>query len=202
MDKKIVILNASPRKDKYCDTKVKDIINKGFELTRGNIVDIEQNDYKIINIYDLNLECCNACGYCENKKGCRINDDMTDLYKLFDEMDMLVVVSPVYFNSIPAKFKILVDRLQAVYNSKYKLNDPIIDRSKKRQGVIYLYGGQELTPYQFYGSLQVVDIFFKAVNTKINNVTCFSNTDSNNPESKLDFITGDDEYLESYYSYI
>lgn len=170
--KNIVILNASPRKNGFCKT----YIDLEIERLNNTDIDIEFN-IEILNIYDLNIECCTDCGYCEHKKGCRIDDDMTKIYKILDKMDVLLVVSPVYFNSVPAKFKILIDRLQAVYNSKYKLNDSMIDRTKKRLGAIKLFGGQKPDEKQFDSSIDIICSFFKAINTHIEDITCLSNTE-------------------------
>lgn len=169
--KNLVILNASPRKKGFCHLYV--------DLLLENTSNIDKTIYniKVINIYDLNIECCTDCGYCEHKKGCKIDDDMKKIYKILDEMDVIIIISPIYFNSVPAKFKILIDRLQAVYNSKYKLNDSIIDRTKKRNGIIQLFGGQEPDIEQFDGAISVISLFLKAINTDIKFIQCLSNTE-------------------------
>ena len=87
---------------------------------------------KIFNIYDMNIEYCTACGFCEKTGFCKFKDDMTPMYEMFDKAKGVIVISPVNFDCITAKLKTLVDRTQAIYASRYILKKPSIDRSKKR----------------------------------------------------------------------
>ncbi|MDO4289799.1 MAG: flavodoxin family protein [Eggerthellaceae bacterium] len=51
---------------------------------------------------------------------CVIHDDMTEVRKHLDAADELIVVSPVYFASVPAQFKALLDRLQPYFWSNLR----------------------------------------------------------------------------------
>ncbi len=51
---------------------------------------------------------------------CAIADDMSEVRKHLDAADELIVVSPVYFASVPAQFKCLLDRLQPYYYSSVR----------------------------------------------------------------------------------
>ena len=46
---------------------------------------------------------------------CVIDDDMNEVRKHLDAADELIVVCPVYFASVPAQMKALLDRLQTHY---------------------------------------------------------------------------------------
>lgn len=46
---------------------------------------------------------------------CVIDDDMNEVRKHLDAADELIVVCPVYFASVPAQMKALLDRLQPYY---------------------------------------------------------------------------------------
>ena len=128
----VLIINASPRKNKNCFF-ISDIISS--KLKERNIIS------KIFNVYDMNIEYCNACGFCEKTGYCKIKDEMTPMYEIFNKSKGTIVVSPVYFDSVTAKLKTLVDRTQAFYASKYILKKPSIDRSKKRIGMYIAVGG-------------------------------------------------------------
>ena len=91
---------------------------------------------------------------------------MTELYDMFDKSRGTVVVSPVYFNSVPAKMKTVVDRTQAVYSSKFVLGDSMIDRSRKRAGMYIAVGGSKEYEDQFDGGDIVMDFFFKSINSR------------------------------------
>lgn len=161
----VIIINASPRK-KNC-----------FDISRkiSKTLDSENIENKIYDIYDLEINYCIACGYCERVKGCVFKDDM--LYYEFDKADGVIVISPVCFNSTSSKLKTLVDRTQAIYASKYILNDSIIDRSKKRIGMYIAVGGSNSYENQFDGGQILMDFFFKSINTKLKYNLRFNNTD-------------------------
>ena len=158
MNTDILIINGSPRKNRNCFKISEEISNK---LNQNNISN------KIFNIYDMNIEYCTACGFCEKTGFCKFKDDMTPMYEMFDKAKGVIVISPVNFDCITAKLKTLVDRTQAIYASKYILKKPSIDRSKKRIGMYIAVGGS--TPYetQFMGGQIVMDFFFKSVNNKL-----------------------------------
>lgn len=52
---------------------------------------------------------------------CVIDDDMAEVRKHLDAADELIVVSPVYFSSVPAQFKCLLDRLQPYFRSDARM---------------------------------------------------------------------------------
>lgn len=154
----VLIINGSPRKNKNCSAVVKSIIKN---------LDENKITYKVFDIYDMNIEYCTACGFCEKTGFCKFKDDMTPMYDMFDKSIGCIVISPVHFDCISAKLKTLVDRTQAIYASKYILNKPSIDRSKKRIGMYVSVGGSDPYNTQFKGGQIVMDFFFKSINTKL-----------------------------------
>lgn len=164
----ILIINGSARKGKNC-SEIINIISK--ELENNNISN------KVFDIYDMYIDYCNACGFCDKTGYCRIKDDMTPMYKMFDEADGCIVVSPIHFDCISAKLKTLVDRTQAIYASKYILKKPCIDRSKRRIGMFIAVGGSSTYDTQFKAGQLVMDFFFKSINTKLLYNLQLNNTD-------------------------
>lgn len=154
----ILIINGSPRKNKNCVSIINSITEK---------LDESKTTYKVFNIYDMNIEYCTACGFCEKTGFCKLKDDMTPMYDMFNKSKGTIVVSPVHFDCISAKVKTVVDRTQAIYASKYILKKPSIDRSKKRIGMYIAVGGSDPYPSQFKGGQIVMDFFFKSINTKL-----------------------------------
>ena len=165
----VLIINGSPRKNKNCSYLIDSITN---DFKKNNIL------YKVFNIYDMNIEYCTACGFCEKTGFCKFNDDMKPMYDMFDKSIGTIVVSPVHFDCISAKVKTVVDRTQAIYASKYILKKPSIDRYKKRIGMYIAVGGSSPYPSQFKGGQIVMDFFFKSINTKLMYNQYINNTDS------------------------
>lgn len=189
MFKEILIINGSPRKNKNCFSVSKEISSK---LEENNIT------YEIFNIYDMNIEYCTACGFCEKTGYCKFNDDMTPMYKMFDKAKGVIVISPVHFDCVSAKLKTVVDRTQAIYASKYILNKPSIDRDKTRIGMYIAVGGS--TPYetQFMGGQIVMDFFFKSVNNKLKYNIYLNSTDKLGYSENQHFKNELDKAIKNY----
>ena len=109
---KALAIMGSPRIKMNTDRVIEKII-QGLKQEEVFVEKIELAKRKI--------EPCTACGYCESTGLCIIRDDMTDLYKQFDESDIIIVGSPLYFNSVTGITKIMIDRCQAFWRSKYIL---------------------------------------------------------------------------------
>ncbi len=185
----ILIINGSPRRNKNC-TKIIDDITKKF--------DEENIKYEVLNICKMNINYCTACGYCEKTGKCVIKDDMTPLYEKFDQSKGTIVVSPMFFQSISAQLKSLVDRTQAFYSSKYILKKPSLDVNKYRRGMFIAIGGQPKYENQFLGGQMVMDYFFKCINTKLIKNLYMSNSDEVSYEENYEFQKELNDGLENY----
>ncbi|MEF9991023.1 MAG: flavodoxin family protein [Romboutsia sp.] len=185
----ILIINGSARKGKNCESIAKEI---SLRLNGNSITN------KIFNIYDMEIEYCNACGFCEKTGYCRINDEMTPMYKMFDDSIGTIVISPVHFDSTSAKVKTIVDRTQAIYASKYILKNSMIDRSKKRIGMYIAVGGSKPYETQFKGGDIVMDFFFKSINSKLLYKLKLNKTDGVYYEENKEFKESLDENIKSY----
>lgn len=53
---------------------------------------------------------------------CIITDDMKEIYTRFDNADIIVIGTPIYWSGPSAKIKLMLDRLRPYYSSK-KLAD-------------------------------------------------------------------------------
>ena len=105
MSKKVLILSGSPRKggnsDILCD-----------QFMRG--AEEAGNDVSKIRVSEKKIGYCSACYYCRKSSGtCAKKDDMSDILQKIIDSDVLVLASPVYFYSIDAQLKTLIDRTLA-----------------------------------------------------------------------------------------
>ena len=105
MSKKVLILSGSPRKggnsDLLCDEFMRGAIEAG-------------NDAAKIRIAEKKIGCCSACYYCRDHGGvCAKKDDMPTILQMMIDADVIVLASPVYFYSIDAQLKTLIDRTVA-----------------------------------------------------------------------------------------
>jgi multimeric flavodoxin WrbA len=57
---------------------------------------------------------CDACGTCFEVGSCIVQDDMQELYDMLDRADAVIFGSPVYFGSVSAQMKAVIDRMFAL----------------------------------------------------------------------------------------
>lgn len=105
MSKKVLILSGSPRKggnsDLLCDEFRKGALESGNQVEK-------------IFIREKKVAPCNACYYCSKSEGrCAIRDDMAEILEKMHWADVIVMSSPVYFYSIDAQMKAVIDRTVA-----------------------------------------------------------------------------------------
>lgn len=58
---------------------------------------------------------CNGCEYCRTNDTCIIDDDMNTLIEELDCADRVILVTPIYFASLPSQTKAVIDRLQPYF---------------------------------------------------------------------------------------
>ena len=105
MSKKVLILSGSPRKggnsDLLCD-----------EFMRG--AQESGNEVEKIRVAEKNVAPCKGCYYCKRSGGqCVSKDDMGEIVQKMIDADVLVLASPVYFYSVDAQLKAVIDRTVA-----------------------------------------------------------------------------------------
>ena len=67
---------------------------------------------------------CDACGTCFEAGSCVIQDDMQDLYAMMERADGIILGSPVYFGSVSAQTKAIMDRMFSLLRQR-SLKDKI-----------------------------------------------------------------------------
>ena len=79
-----------------------------------------------LQVAKKNINPCLGCGNCEKHGFCIIDDDMREVYFLLRRADFIVMATPIFFYSVPAQLKALIDRTQTLWARKYvhNLNDP------------------------------------------------------------------------------
>ena len=67
---------------------------------------------------DLDMSGCIECGGCEKTGRCVLDDDMTEVYDLIDEADVIFIASPIFFYCLTSQAKAVVDRAQAMWSRR------------------------------------------------------------------------------------
>ncbi len=61
---------------------------------------------------------CDACGTCFEVGSCVVKDDMQELYQMMDRADGIIIGSPVYFGTVSAQTKAIMDRMFALLRQR------------------------------------------------------------------------------------
>lgn len=107
MKKNVVIISASPRKqgnsDLLCDQFLKGAQEAGHKAEK-------------ITLRDKKINYCLACDHCKKNGGtCIQKDDAAAVIAKMIAADVLVLATPVYFYTMNAQMKALIDRTYAKY---------------------------------------------------------------------------------------
>ena len=103
MSKKIVVITGSPRKD-----------GNSFAMTKAFIEAAEAKGHTVTR-FDAAMNKVGGCHACEtcykSGKACSFDDDFNTIAPAILEADAVVFTMPVYWYSIPAQIKGVIDRL-------------------------------------------------------------------------------------------
>ena len=123
VSKKVIVITASPRAGGNSD-RLAEAFMEGAR-SAGNTVEK-------LELRPLRIEPCVACDKCwSSGKPCIIGDGMDSVYQAIDSNEVIVFSMPLYYYSIPAKLKAVIDRLYALYTKGYP----------KRQAVVLVAAG-------------------------------------------------------------
>ncbi len=65
---------------------------------------------ELVSVVGKNIAGCDGCASCRQTGVCHIQDDMQPLYQQLETADAIVFGSPVYFGSVSAQAKAVMDR--------------------------------------------------------------------------------------------
>lgn len=84
---------------------------------------------------DAGMSPCRGCNACSSAGECVVRDGGAEYYAAIDAADGFIVASPVFFATVPAVLKILIDRLQPYWARRFVLGQELTAR---RPGAILL----------------------------------------------------------------
>ena len=143
---KILGISASPRRQG--NTEI--LLDRALEGAKETGAEAE----KII-LNERHYSPCQECGGCDKTGICIVNDDMQEIFRKIDASDAIIVASPIFFGSIAAQLKMMIDRYQCYWIRKYVLKQT----REKRKGFFICVGGQNRQDF-FQNAEKLVRIFF------------------------------------------
>ena len=120
-------------------------------------------EYKRINLSKLKINHCMGCNKCNvGDFECVYKDDMDYVNKSIEEADLVILATPIYFNSMTSIMKVMIDRCQRLYNMK--VNNNIVFKEKK--GIVIATAGSRNSK-SFEALENISKYFFLSINAKV-----------------------------------
>ncbi|WP_304124618.1 flavodoxin family protein [Methanosphaera cuniculi] len=104
---KIVGINASPREE----SNTRMALQAALEEAERKGADVQ-----IFDTNKMKIAACQADNACKANGGkCVIDDEMQDIYTAIDEADGVILATPIYWFSVSAQLKLVIDRMYSYY---------------------------------------------------------------------------------------
>lgn len=130
-----------------------------------------------IYLNELNIKPCQSCGVDPRPKFCLYEDDMKIVYHALESSDVIVLGSPVYFDTVSAQTKLMIDRCNCLTlyvkdpQGRYRFEKRI---EKKRKGVFIAVAGKE---QEFNTILTSIKGFFEWANLELADTILYAHDD-------------------------
>ena len=101
------------------------------------------HDVVLFKLNFMNIKPCQNCGGCEKTGVCIVNDGMAEVYDAIRAADRVILASPIFFFSLSAQSKAMIDRCQSFWCDKYLLKKTIPAGPMGRKGLLIMVGGMK-----------------------------------------------------------
>ncbi|MEW5784189.1 MAG: flavodoxin family protein [Bacillota bacterium] len=124
-----------------------------------------------VRLNELNYRPCQACDRCATTGRCVLKDDMQRLYPLVESAGGIVLATPVYFGSLSAQLKMLIDRFQCWWHAKYRLEKPFVRPEENRPGYIICTGALQKAEF-CESAVAIIKVFYRNINYQHSGTLC------------------------------
>ena len=135
---KVIAVNGSPRKTWNTST----LLEKALAGAASQGAESE-----LIHLYDLTFKGCISCFACKTKGGnsygtCAANDDLTPIFKNIENVDAVILGSPIYWGTVTGEMRSFMERLMFPYLA-YTDPPQSLFPKKIKTGFIYTMNASE-----------------------------------------------------------
>ena len=181
---KVLAVYGSPRRKG--NTSI--LLQRAVDGARQAGAEVEE-----IMLRDLEMSPCLEIYGCKERGRCVIPDDFQDFHDKILESEGMMLASPIFFYSVSAHTKILMDRCQSLWVKKHWIDQtPMGAGTSKRKGLFISVGatkGKKL----FDGVLLTMRYFFEVLDMELWNALLYRGLDFEGD------VLNYSEYLEEAY---
>ncbi len=131
---KIIAFNGSPRPGGNTEVLLNEALKPLYE---GG------HEIRVFNLNDMTIKPCQDCGSCVKTATCIHKDEMCEIYDAIRQADRIILASPIFFSSVSAQTKAMIDRCQAFWCEKYLMKKELPAGPHGRKGLLLLVGGMK-----------------------------------------------------------
>ena len=108
---KVLAINGSPRKNWNTATLLQNALDGA--VSQGA-------ETEMVHLYDLDFKGCTSCFACKLKGGksygkCAVRDELTPVLEKTEDVDALILGSPIYFGNVTGMMRCFMERLLFPY---------------------------------------------------------------------------------------
>jgi multimeric flavodoxin WrbA len=132
---KVIGISASPRRNGNSDLLLRQAL-AGAESAGA------QTEY--LRLADFKIAPCIECNSCYKTGTCVIKDDYHTISAKMLDADRIIFATPIFFMTVSAQAKALIDRCQCLWAHKYVLKKPLITAAgRDRRAMVIAVGGSK-----------------------------------------------------------
>jgi multimeric flavodoxin WrbA len=164
----IVAIYGSPRRRGNTATLLREAVRGATEAGAA----VEE-----IVLRDLKLSPCLEIYGCKNDGRCVIQDDFHAVLGSIDRALAVMLASPIFFYTVSAHTKILMDRCQSRWVKKYWIDPQPSPRPEAPRKGLFIAAGATRGRRLFEGPLLTVRYFFDVLDTELWRALCYRQLD-------------------------
>jgi len=153
----ILAITSSPRRGGNSET----MLDAAVEGARAAGAGVEK-----VALGELGFRPCLNCGGCHRTGRCVQRDAYAALNDRLRAADRLILATPIFFGSMCAQLKCLVDRGQPFWAEKYLLKKPPEPRALERRGLLLACGGFSKGEQFLANAQQIVSIYLTCLDMR------------------------------------
>ena len=153
MTLKVLGISTSPRINGNSDLLLRHAL-AGAESAGAHVQYISLNDY--------NIGPCIECNSCYTTGKCQVQDDYQQILQKLLDTDRLIFATPVFFMTVCAQAKMLIDRSQCLWAYKYILKKQLFSPEKDRRAMVIAVGGSK-SKKQFESIRLTIKVYFDSL---------------------------------------
>jgi multimeric flavodoxin WrbA len=156
--KKVVAIYGSPRREGNTALLLREAVRGARE---------EGAEVEEVVLRDLKMSPCLEIYGCKNSGRCAIQDDFQKVYESILTSQAMMLASPIFFYSVSAHTKILMDRCQSLWVKKHWLKETSSGEGPSGRKGLFISVGATRGKKLFDGTLLTVRYYFEAIDYEL-----------------------------------